>query len=79
MFLCSFKGKSNPGVDISGKIRKEQRSVEDMRSVSLVIYGKDANQIRNAIRIIEEVCDAVLKKKIYNETIIKSFSESQVK
>lgn len=78
MFLCSFKGKSDPGVDISGKIREEQCPLEDMRSVTLVIYGKYAKQIRNAIRIIEEGMDDVLRKKTYNERIITSFSESQV-
>lgn len=78
-FLCSYKGNSaDPGVDISGKIHEEQRLVQDFRSVTLIIYGKDVNQIRNAIRIIEEHMDGVFRKKTYVETIIKSFSESQV-
>lgn len=77
-FLCSYKGNSVPVVDISRKIREEQRLVQDFRSVTLIIFGKDVNQIRNAIRIIEEhMCD-VYRKKTYNETIIRSFSESQV-
>lgn len=77
--MCPYKGNSaDPGVDISGKIHKEQRRVQDLRSVTLIIYGKDVNQIRNAIRIIEEHMDNVFKTKIYAETIIKSFSESQV-
>lgn len=77
--MCSYKGNSaDPGVDISGKIHVEQRLVQDFRSVTLIIYGKDVNQIRNAIRIIEEHMDGVFRKKTYVETIIKSFSESQV-
>lgn len=61
-----------------GKLYKEQRRAQDLRPVTLIIYGKDVNQIRNAIRIIEENMDDVFKTKIYAERIIKSFSESQV-
>lgn len=77
-FLCSYKGNSDHVVDIWRKIREEQRLEQDFRSVTLIIYGKDVNQIGNAIRIIEERMNDVFKRKIYSESIIKSFSESKV-
>lgn len=61
-----------------GKLYKEQHRAQDLRPVTLIIYGKDVNQIRNAIRIIEENMEDVFKTKIYAERIIKSFTESQV-
>lgn len=78
VFLCSYTGKSDPGADIWGKARKAPRPVEDMRSVTLVVYGKDVNQIKKSIRIIEDDVDDVFKSKVYSESIIKQFSTSQV-
>lgn len=77
VFLYSYTGKSDPGADIWGKARKAPRPVEDMRSVTLVVYGKDVNQIKKAIRIIEEDVDNTFKSKVYSESIIKQFSTSQ--
>lgn len=78
VFLYFYTGKSDPGADIWGKARKATRPVEDMRSVTLVVYGKDVNQIKKAIRIIEDDVDDVFKSKVYSESIIKQFSTSQV-
>lgn len=78
VFLYSYTGKSDPDADIWGKARKAPRPVEDMRSVTLVVYGKDVNQIKRAIRIIEEDVDNTFKSKVYSESIIKQFSTSQV-
>lgn len=49
-----------------------------MRSVTLGVYGKDVNQIKKAIRIIEDDVDGIFKSKVYSESIIKQFSTSQV-
>lgn len=48
-----------------------------MRSVTLGVYGKDVNQIKKAIRIIEDDVDCIFRSKVYSESIIKQFSTSQ--
>lgn len=78
VFLYSYTGTSDPGADIWGKARKAPRPVKDMRSVTLGVYGKDVNQIKKAIRIIEDDVDGIFKSKVYSESIIKQFSTSQV-
>lgn len=42
------------------------------------MYGYDVNQIKKAIRIIEDDMGDIFKSKVYNESIIKQFSTSQV-
>lgn len=78
VFLFSCIGKSDLGADIWEKARKAPRPVEDMSSVTLIVYGKDVNQIKKAINIIEDDPDDVFKSKVFIESIIKQFSTSQV-
>ena len=71
-----FVGKEQ--IDIWGKARKSRRPIEDMRSVTLIIYGQSAQQIDKAIQSIDNCLEWDFKKKIFSESIIKTLTPSQV-